>query len=393
MAIGVVALMVLSSGCGSDSGGGDNGGDHTAPVVTIAFPPPDTTVIGTVTVFAEATDNIAVSHIEFFADAVKCYTDSTMPYTYEWDCSSMEDSTSHTVYVKAWDAAGNAGTSETLSILVRSNDFVAPAQILDLRVVDSSRSSITLSWTSPADEGPYDRTAAYEVRYIRTDIDQVTWDGASRAEGEPVPGVPGTVETMTVTGLTWGTHYIFAMRTQDHVGNWSEISNLATGTAYEDISTRTFADCPMSPGGDHYHRGFYFTQVPSGQLATVSLYLSSQVAGRYVVLLTARADRYDGTLIGVARAEVELSADVYSNTATEFRFPLPVVVADSVVTFTLSAVTGPPGDLSLYYAQANCPGGCENSCPIIETNGTEPPLDAFRGYGVGARVTYIEWLK
>lgn len=393
LACGVTAGLVMLLGCGSDGKGGvDEDEDTQAPTVIIAFPPADTTIVGAVTVFAEATDDFGVSHIEFFADAVKSHTDSTMPYTYEWNCSAMTDSTIHTVFAKAWDHAGNAGVSETLSVLVRSSDFVPPEPTSDLHVTDSSRSSITLSWTAPDDQGPYDRAALYDLRYVRTDIDSLSWESATRVEGEPTPGNPGTTQTMVVEGLTWGTQYTFALRTMDHVGNWSPISNLTRGTAYEDISTQKFADCPMSPGGDHYYRGFYLTSVPVGQLASVTLYLSSHVAGHYVVLLTARADRYDGALIGTARAELDLTEDSDTNVATEFRFPLPLVDADSVVTFALLPVSWPAGNLALYYAQASCPGGCENSCPIIETEHTMPPLDTFRGYGMGAKVTYIEWI-
>ena len=225
----LAGLLLASAGCGSHKdGGGDR--DRTAPVVRIAFPPSDTTVTGQVTIFAEATDNIAVSHIDFYIDWQKSHTDSTMPYMCEWDCSALVDSSTHSILAKALDAAGNIGTSDTVTVLVRSGDAIAPAQVLDLAVIDSTAFSITLRWTAPGDDGFEGRASAYDVRYMRTDIDPLLWETATQVSGESAPSVAGTIETLVVSGLTPGTRYTFVLRTCDDVGNWSGISNLVSTT-------------------------------------------------------------------------------------------------------------------------------------------------------------------
>ena len=225
----LAGLLLALAGCGSHKdGGGDR--DRTAPVVRIAFPPSDTTVTGHVTIFAEATDNVAVSHIDFYVDGQKCHTDSTMPYMYEWDCSVLADSSTHSVFAKALDASGNSGTSDTVTVLVRNGDTIAPEPVLDLAVIDSTASSVTLRWTAPGDDGAEGRASAYDVRYIRTYIDPWTWETATQVSGEPAPSGAGTAETLVVQGLTSGTNYMFALRACDDVGNWSGISNIVSTT-------------------------------------------------------------------------------------------------------------------------------------------------------------------
>jgi hypothetical protein len=384
----LAGLILVLPSCGGDDDGG-NGGDHTAPVVSITFPPADTTVTGSVTIFAEATDNIAVSHIDFYIDAQKHHTDSTMPYTYDWDCSLLTDSTTHSIFVKALDAAGNAGTSDTVTVLVRSGDTIAPGLVLDLAVIDSSGSSVTLRWTAPGDDGAVGRAALYDIRYIRTDIDPLAWESATPVSGEPLPATAGAVETMTLNGLAWGTRYTLAMRTADESGNWSGISNPVSTTTYQEITTQKVIDCPPSlgGGGDMISRGFYITDVPSGQLAKVTLYVAANVAGQYTLLLTARKDTYDGEVIGIGRAVVQLSDSVYANREATFLFPLPVINADSVVAFAIQLVSG-PDDYALY-STADCSGDCQVTCPIIETEGTIPPLDTFRRFGMAAKVYVV----
>jgi hypothetical protein len=386
-AMWVLASLVLAlAGCG---GGSDdsNGKDRTAPVVHIAFPPNDTTLGRSVVIFAEATDNIAVSHIEFYIDAVKHCTDSSMPYTDAWNCSTVADSTTHAIFAKAYDAAGNAGSSDTISVLVRNSDSIPPGLVLDLAVAESTGSSVTLRWTAPGGDGATGRASLYDIRYLRKDIDPLSWENATQVAGEPDPATAGTSQTMTINGLSWGTTYQFALRTCDAIGNWSDISNLVSVTSYEEIALQQVSDCPPSTSGDKIKRGFYLTGHPAGQLAKVNLYVSTNVAGRYTLLMTARADTYDGALIGVGRAEVELSDDYQDNREATFLFPLPVINSDSVVTFTLQLVSGPSE--TVYYATNTCGESCLSTCPIIETEGTVPPLDTFRRFGMSANVYIV----
>ena len=49
------------------------------------------------------------------------------------------------------------------------------------------------------------------------------------AAGEPTPAAAGTVQSMTITALTPGTTYYFAVKTADEVPNYSSLSNVVSG--------------------------------------------------------------------------------------------------------------------------------------------------------------------
>jgi chitinase len=94
------------------------------PTVTLTSPAHDTRVTGTVSVAASAADNIGVARVEFYVDGVLKSSDTGTPYLFSWDTAALA-SGSHTLFAKAYDAAGNVGQSESVSVQV-VHDTVAP---------------------------------------------------------------------------------------------------------------------------------------------------------------------------------------------------------------------------------------------------------------------------
>ncbi|RMG66633.1 MAG: hypothetical protein D6715_06455 [Calditrichaeota bacterium] len=86
-------------------------GDIKAPKVTILFPAANSifsaSTQGTINVAADASDESGIDRVEFFIDGVFKSADSTAPYEYLWDLAPFADGQTHTVYVKAFDKAGN----------------------------------------------------------------------------------------------------------------------------------------------------------------------------------------------------------------------------------------------------------------------------------------------
>ncbi len=113
------------------------------------------------------------------------------------------------------------------------NDTTAPAAVSNLATSNPQLTSIDLGWTAPGDDNNDAGTTAttYDIRY-RTDtaITAGNWATATQVTGEPSPSVQGTSESMTVTGLSNGTTYYFAIRTDDEIPNTSAISNSPSGT-------------------------------------------------------------------------------------------------------------------------------------------------------------------
>lgn len=104
-----VLLMVLGAGCVKDT---------EPPEVYITNPANGATVNGTVNITAEATDNKGVEKVEFYIDGILVYTSTSKPYSYSWTTTSLPDSSYHSIYAKAYDKAGNEGTSSPISVMV-----------------------------------------------------------------------------------------------------------------------------------------------------------------------------------------------------------------------------------------------------------------------------------
>ncbi|HYV14817.1 MAG TPA: Ig-like domain-containing protein [Conexibacter sp.] len=100
--------------------------DTTAPTVALSAPSNGATVSGATTISATASDNVAVTKVEFLANGVVVGTDTTSPYSTSWDSSTSPASV--TLTAKAYDAAGNTTTSSARTVTVA--DVVAPTASL-----------------------------------------------------------------------------------------------------------------------------------------------------------------------------------------------------------------------------------------------------------------------
>ncbi|HLA78509.1 MAG TPA: M20/M25/M40 family metallo-hydrolase [Vicinamibacteria bacterium] len=97
--------------------GGIGDGDTAPPTTSITAPPAGSTVSGTVAVSASASDNVGVTNLEFYVDGVLAGSDSTSPYGFSWNTLSAANG-SHLLRSRAYDAAGNAGTSADVGVTV-----------------------------------------------------------------------------------------------------------------------------------------------------------------------------------------------------------------------------------------------------------------------------------
>lgn len=189
-------------------------------------------------------------------------------------------------------------------------------------------------------------------------------------------GPDGTASTPWTLGATAGTNSL----TASAPATGSPVTFTATG-----VVPTTLIDCGAGVGGDEISRGFYVLSFPETRLDRVTLYMSARTAGTYTFSLTARANGYAGTLLGIASATVTLTANDQANVATVFTFPSPTVTQGSTVTFTIVQTAGPAGAQVFYAVPGALPTGDPN-CPVVETEGTSPPLDTFRRQGVNVKI-------
>jgi subtilisin family serine protease len=99
--------------------------DGQVPTTSITAPAAGATVAGVVNVQASASDNVGVTQVEFYQDGALLGADTTAPYSFSWNTRATSNG-SHTLTSKAYDAAGNAGTSAPVAVTV-NNDLTPPA--------------------------------------------------------------------------------------------------------------------------------------------------------------------------------------------------------------------------------------------------------------------------
>ena len=88
--------------------------DVIAPSMILLYPLAESILTGTVRVTISASDNIGVNRMEFFVDggnnAQPHFSKTSPPWIYNWDTAAWADGATHTLFVKAYDLAGNVGS-------------------------------------------------------------------------------------------------------------------------------------------------------------------------------------------------------------------------------------------------------------------------------------------
>jgi len=100
--------------------------DNEAPTVDLTAPA--SPVSDTVTLDANATDNQGVVVVRFLVDAVLIDSDTTAPYSIDWDTTTIADG-DVTLTAEAEDLAGNVGVSADVAVTVQNGAAVTLTQI------------------------------------------------------------------------------------------------------------------------------------------------------------------------------------------------------------------------------------------------------------------------
>jgi leucyl aminopeptidase len=93
--------------------------DTVPPTAMLTAPAAGANVTGTTTVSANAADNIAVARVDFYVDGTLRGSDSSAPYSYAWDTTTSGNG-SRALMARAFDVAGNSGSSATVTVNVNN---------------------------------------------------------------------------------------------------------------------------------------------------------------------------------------------------------------------------------------------------------------------------------
>ncbi len=186
--------------------------DTTAPTTSITAPASGATVSGSTTVSASASDDVGVTRVEFSIDGSLANTDTTSPYGFAWDTTGLGNGSSHSIQSKAYDAAGNVGTSATVTVTV-DNSATAQTAVYDATLKAPKCAVVGLSCDSGAalllgrdGKGPEPNapntiastcadgtTGTFHVDESNDRLKVATTDGSALAAGK----------TVTVTATVW----------------------------------------------------------------------------------------------------------------------------------------------------------------------------------------------
>jgi thermitase len=184
--------------------------DTTAPTVSILAPASGGTVAGQVAVKATAGDNVGVVKTEWYLNSIWMSSSSSASPTFPWNTTNYANG-SYTLQAKAYDAAGNVGTSGSInvSVLNITPDTTAPVvQILSPADGSTLSGLNTINVSASADIG----------------VAKVEWyvDGTlSGASANPTPAF-----SWDTTQSTNGTHALLA-KAYDAAGNVGTSSALS----------------------------------------------------------------------------------------------------------------------------------------------------------------------
>ncbi|WLI89357.1 Ig-like domain-containing protein [Massilia sp. R2A-15] len=121
--------------------------DTVAPTVSSS----ETGSSGTITLSANASDNVGVTNVEFYVDGVLKGADNTSPYSMTLNSTTLANG-SHSLVAKAYDAASNVGTSGTTTFSVSNGTADTTAPTVSASESGSS-GTITLSATASDNVG------------------------------------------------------------------------------------------------------------------------------------------------------------------------------------------------------------------------------------------------
>ncbi|MEA2081321.1 MAG: lamin tail domain-containing protein, partial [Elusimicrobiota bacterium] len=141
------------------------------------------------------------------------------------------------------------GTARALNSVY---DDIAPSEINDLAAFPGiGEGEINLSWTATGDDGTIGAASSYVIRYNTVEISTTNWASSTAVTQSWAPQVSTSIEWHTVTGLTAGTTYYFAIKAKDEVGNTSDISNSPSATGqYSDAVVFNEVAPSETGGGD-----------------------------------------------------------------------------------------------------------------------------------------------
>ncbi len=203
--------------------------DQTPPTVTMTAPAEGATITGPTTITATATDNVAVTKVNFYVNNSLVGTDTTAPYSYNWDPSLLANG-DYTLQVNSYDAAGHVSpTPDSHKVTVKIGDKQAPTVPAGVTATANAYNKVTVGWKASTDNIA---VSSYNVLRNGVSVGQVT----------------SPTTTFTDNNVMASTSYSYTVTAMDPSGNVSGPSSAAVVTTPAmPVPVSTDHQAPSSP--------------------------------------------------------------------------------------------------------------------------------------------------
>ena len=118
--------------------------DVTPPAIFISSPSNGAIVSGAISIDASASDNVAVTKVEFYIDSLLKVSDFSYPYAYTFNTTNLTNG-QHTLQAKAYDAAENTVSNTITMVIANTVIDTIPPTVFILYPANGSTVSETIS--------------------------------------------------------------------------------------------------------------------------------------------------------------------------------------------------------------------------------------------------------
>jgi DNA-binding beta-propeller fold protein YncE len=157
------------------------------PTVEITNPADNSVISGPVTIQATVESSIGISKVEFYINGTKVTEDTTSPYAYSWNTSSLSNGT-YILKAIAYNIQGKSTESDEISVVVnKSGDELPTVSITNPKAGDTIRLQETIKAEATDKEG-IDRVEFYidgtKVNEDKTNPYEYSWDATTVEDGD-----------------------------------------------------------------------------------------------------------------------------------------------------------------------------------------------------------------
>jgi hypothetical protein len=245
--------------------------DQTAPAVSVTAPAGGSTVAGTISVAATATDNVAVVGVQFKLDGAilgaEVTSGSGSSYSVTWDTSTATNG-SHVLTAVARDAAGNNTTSAAVNVTVTNTTAVLATDVVAFGDQGTARTTVVTN--------TFSTKAANELLLAFVSADDLS-------AGNMVTGVSGgglTWQLVVRTNTQRGTAEIWRAFATTTLANVSVTATLAQSVA-SSVTVVSFTGA--DPSGTAGSGAIGAVQSASAASGAPSATLTTTRAGSWVI--------------------------------------------------------------------------------------------------------------